>query len=108
MCIFLDSKSNKFKVGCLVCNKSVLCQDVEGYGTMKDVLADSLMRVAIVHQIGYSAVSWLNEELIDIHQVLGQTLYCLHLYHLSESNVSGVNPCLQAGLNWIHVWEWTR
>ncbi len=57
MCIFVDSKSNKFKVGCLVCNKCVLCQDVEGYGTMKEALTDILMRVAIVHQIGHSAVS---------------------------------------------------
>jgi len=27
MCIYVDSTSNKFKVGCLVCNKSALCPD---------------------------------------------------------------------------------
>ena len=72
----------------------MLCQNVEGYGTMKEALGDTLMRVAIAHLIGHSAISWLNEELIDNHQLFGQTLYHLHLCHLSESNVSGVNPCL--------------
>ncbi len=61
---------------------------------MKEALADTLMQVAIDHRIGHSAVSWLNETLIDNHQLLGQTPYHLHLCHLSESNVSGVNPCL--------------
>ena len=44
-------------------------------------------------RIGHFAVSWLNEVLIDNHQLSGQTKYRLHLWHLSESNVSGVIPC---------------
>lgn len=48
-CSSADSKNNKIKVGCLVCNKSVLCHHVKDYGTMKAALVETMMPVAIVH-----------------------------------------------------------
>ena len=48
----------------------------------------------IVYRIGRSEFSWMNGKHIESHQMLGQRPYCLHLCHLSESNVSGVNPRL--------------
>ena len=49
MCIYVDSKSNKFKIGCLVCNKSALGHDVEGYASIREALADTLRKVGVVH-----------------------------------------------------------
>ena len=49
MCIYVDSTSKKFKIGCLVCNKSALCPDVEGYGSIKEALTNTLRKVGVVH-----------------------------------------------------------
>jgi hypothetical protein len=42
MCIYVDSKNNEFKIGCLVCNKSALCQNVEGYDSIKEAFVDTV------------------------------------------------------------------
>jgi hypothetical protein len=57
MCIYVDLKSNKFKIGCLVCNRSALGHDVEGYASIREALADTLRKVGVVHQIAHSALS---------------------------------------------------
>ena len=49
MCIYVDSTSEKFKIGCLVCNKSALSPDVEGYGSIKEALTNTLRKVGVVH-----------------------------------------------------------
>ena len=49
MCLYADSKSNKFKIGCLICNKSALDHDVEGYASIREALADTLRKVGVVH-----------------------------------------------------------
>ena len=94
MCIYVDSTSKKFKIGCLVCNKSALCPDVEGYGSIKEALTNTLRKVGVVHRIAHSAVSWLEGQNNDNIRTFGQTPYRLHLHHLSELNILGVNPCL--------------
>jgi len=94
MCIYVDSKNNKFKIGCLVCNKSALCHDVEGYDSIKEALVDTVKRVGLVHRIAHSAVSWLEGEIIDNGKPLGCSPYRLHFHHLIQSNISGVVPCL--------------
>ena len=94
MCVFVDSKNNKFKVGCLVCNKNALCHDVEGFESIREALEETITRVALVHRIAHSATMWLNGQQVDDHQLLGQTPYRLHLHHLHDSNLSGVQPCV--------------
>ncbi len=94
MCIYVDSTSEKFKIGCLVCNKSALCPDVEGYGSIKEASANTLRKVGVVHQIAHSVVSWLGGQNNDDILTLGQTPCHLHLHHLSELNILGVNHCL--------------
>jgi hypothetical protein len=87
-------KSNKFKIGCLVCNRSALGHDVEGYTSIREALADTLRKVGVVHRIAHSAMSWLEGQNVNDDHTLGQAPYRLHLHHLSELNILGVNPCL--------------
>ena len=94
MCIYVDSNVNKFKIGCLVCNKSALSHDFVGYESIKEALTDTVKRVGLVHRIAHSAVSWLEGKNIKDHRPLGQAPYRLHLHHLSDLNVAGVDPCL--------------
>ena len=94
MCIYVDSHSNKFKIGCLVCNKGALCHDADGYESIKEALVDAVKRVGLVHRIAHSAVSWNGGEIDEGDQTLGGTPYRLHLHHLTESNILGVVPCL--------------
>jgi hypothetical protein len=58
MCIYVDSHSNKFKIGCLVCNKNALCHDADGYESIKEALVDAVKQVGLVHRIAHSSVSW--------------------------------------------------
>ena len=81
-------------MGCLVCNRSALGHDVEGYGSIKEALADTLRKVGVVHRIAHFALSWLEGQKVDDVCTLGEAPYHLHLHHLSELNISGVNPCL--------------
>ena len=60
ICIYVDSQSNKFKIGCPFCNKSALCHDADGYESIKEALVDAVKRVGLVHRIAHSAVSWLS------------------------------------------------
>jgi hypothetical protein len=94
MCIYVDSQSNKFKIGYLVCNKSALCHDADGYESIKEALVDTVKQVGLVHRIAHSAVSWKEGEIHEGDQSLGGTPYHLHLHHLTESNILGVVPCL--------------
>jgi hypothetical protein len=57
-------------------------------------LTNTLRKVGVVHRIAHSAVSWLEGQNNDNIRTLGQTPYHLHLDHLSELNILGVNPCL--------------
>ena len=57
-------------------------------------MTNSLRKVGVVHRIAHSAVSWLEGQNNDNIRTLGQTPYHLHLDHLSELNILGVNPCL--------------
>jgi hypothetical protein len=94
MCVYVDSISNKFKIGCLLCKKIALCPDVEGYGSIKEAWANTLRKVGVVHQIAHSEVSWLGGKNNDDISTLVQTPCRLHLHHLSELNILGVNCCL--------------
>ena len=90
MCIMLNSKNYKFKIGFVLCNESSLCHDVEGYDSIKEALVDTAKWVGLVHQIAHSAVSWVEGEIIDNDKPLGCTSYRLHFHHLTQLNISGV------------------
>ena len=58
-------------------------------------MEETITRVALVHRIAHSATMWLNgQQVDDHHQLLGQTPYRLHLHHLHDLNLSGVQPCV--------------
>ena len=63
--MYVDSKNDKLKIGCLVCNSSVLCDDVEGYSSIKEALADTMRWVGIVRRVAHAALLWLEEPNYD-------------------------------------------